>query len=54
MCLKRGRRANTLCVRDAVKPSIGYEANQFFFGFNYLDWRDGWPVVVAEDPTQGF
>jgi arabinan endo-1,5-alpha-L-arabinosidase len=29
-----------------VRPSVGYEADQFFFGFNYLDWKDGWPVVV--------
>jgi arabinan endo-1,5-alpha-L-arabinosidase len=39
-------------VRDAdadaivVKPSIGYEASQFLFGWNYVDWRDGWPVLV--------
>jgi arabinan endo-1,5-alpha-L-arabinosidase len=29
-----------------VRPSIGYEANEFQFGYNYLDWIDGWPVVV--------
>ncbi|KAF2629131.1 glycoside hydrolase family 43 protein [Macroventuria anomochaeta] len=29
-----------------VKPSVGFEADQFFFGWNYLEWRDGWPVVV--------
>jgi arabinan endo-1,5-alpha-L-arabinosidase len=32
---------------DAVRPSVGYEADQFFFGYNYLDWQDGWPVVVV-------
>lgn len=30
-----------------VRPSVGYEAQDFFFGYNYLDWDDGWPVVVA-------
>lgn len=30
-----------------VRPSVGYEKEQFFFGYNYLDWEDGWPVVVA-------
>lgn len=30
-----------------VRPSVGYAAEQFFFGYNYLDWKDGWPVVVA-------
>lgn len=29
-----------------VKPSVGYAANQFFFGFNYLDFSSGWPVLV--------
>ncbi|KAF2467292.1 endo-1,5-alpha-L-arabinosidase [Lindgomyces ingoldianus] len=29
-----------------VKPSVGYNADQFFFGFNYLDFSSGWPVVV--------
>ncbi|KAF9693077.1 hypothetical protein EKO04_008907 [Ascochyta lentis] len=29
-----------------VKPSVGYEADQFYFGWNFLEWRDGWPVVV--------
>lgn len=29
-----------------VRPSVGYEAGQFFFGWNYLEWRNGWPVVV--------
>lgn len=28
-----------------VRPSVGYEAGQFFFGWNYLEWREGWPVV---------
>jgi arabinan endo-1,5-alpha-L-arabinosidase len=31
---------------SAVNTSVGYEAQQFFFGFNFLDWQDGWPVVV--------
>ena len=30
-----------------VRPSVGYEAEDFFFGYNYLDWENGWPVVVA-------
>jgi arabinan endo-1,5-alpha-L-arabinosidase len=29
-----------------VRPSIGYDASQFLFGWNYLDWEDGWPVLV--------
>ncbi|KAH7084519.1 glycosyl hydrolase [Paraphoma chrysanthemicola] len=36
----------TVMYYHYVRPSIGYEADQFFFGFNYLDWKDGWPVVV--------
>ena len=28
-----------------VRPSVGYEAEQFFFGFNYLDFQSGWPVI---------
>ncbi|RAR13389.1 glycoside hydrolase family 43 protein [Stemphylium lycopersici] len=32
---------------NGVRPSVGYEKEQFFFGYNYLDWEDGWPVVVA-------
>jgi hypothetical protein len=44
-------RFNVICVDlanvDAVRPSVGYEADQFFFGYNYLDWQDGWPVVVT-------
>ncbi|KAF2732177.1 endo-1,5-alpha-L-arabinosidase [Polyplosphaeria fusca] len=29
-----------------VKPSVGYAAHQFFFGYNYLDFSTGWPIVV--------
>ena len=29
-----------------VRPRVGYAAEQFFFGFNYLEWEGGWPVVV--------
>ncbi|KAF2109897.1 glycosyl hydrolase [Lophiotrema nucula] len=29
-----------------VRPSVGYSAEQFFFGYNYLDFGSGWPVVV--------
>ncbi|KAJ4364526.1 hypothetical protein N0V83_009121 [Neocucurbitaria cava] len=29
-----------------VRRSIGYTAEKFFFGYNYLDFNDGWPVVV--------
>jgi len=32
-----------ICI---VRPSIGYKAELFFFGFNYMDWVDGWPVLV--------
>jgi arabinan endo-1,5-alpha-L-arabinosidase len=31
-----------------VRKSVGFEAEQFFFGWNYLEWRDGWPVVVKK------
>ena len=31
-----------------VKPSVGYAYEDFFFGFNYLDFSiDGWPRLVA-------
>ena len=30
-----------------VKPSVGYAYEQFFFGYNKLDFSSGWPVVVA-------
>jgi len=33
-------------LTGTVKPSVGFEAPDFFFGWNYLEWRDGWPVVV--------
>lgn len=29
-----------------VKPSIGYTYDQFFFGWNKLNFSSGWPVVV--------
>ncbi|KAF2193246.1 glycoside hydrolase family 43 protein [Zopfia rhizophila CBS 207.26] len=29
-----------------VKPSMGYAADQFFFGFNYLDFSSGWPAII--------
>jgi arabinan endo-1,5-alpha-L-arabinosidase len=32
----------------AVDPSVGYEYNQFLFGFNYVDVSSGWPLVVAK------
>ncbi|EFQ94984.1 hypothetical protein CFE70_004043 [Pyrenophora teres f. teres 0-1] len=37
----------TVMYYHYVRPSVGYAAEQFFFGYNYLDWKDGWPVVVA-------
>ncbi|CAN9366158.1 unnamed protein product [Alternaria alternata] len=37
----------TVMYYHYVRQSIGYEADQFFFGYNYLDWEDGWPVVVV-------
>ncbi|KAK5572326.1 hypothetical protein LTR43_002058 [Exophiala xenobiotica] len=30
-----------------VNPQIGYEFNDFQFGFNYFDLSSGWPVVVT-------
>lgn len=33
---------------ELVRPSVGYEAEDFFFGFNYLEWVDGWPVLVGD------
>ena len=29
-----------------VKPSVGYGYDQFYFGFNKLDFSSGWPVVI--------
>ncbi|KAH3971784.1 arabinan endo-1,5-alpha-L-arabinosidase [Parastagonospora nodorum] len=37
----------TVVYYHYVKKSVGFEAGDFFFGFNYLDWRDGWPYVVS-------
>ncbi|KAF1941407.1 endo-1,5-alpha-L-arabinosidase [Clathrospora elynae] len=37
----------TVMYYHYVRPSVGYEADQFFFGFNYIDWQNGWPIVVA-------
>ncbi|KAH7128705.1 glycosyl hydrolase [Dendryphion nanum] len=31
-----------------VRPSVGYEAEQFLFGWNYLSFETGWPVVVEK------
>ncbi|KAF2998923.1 hypothetical protein E8E13_006144 [Curvularia kusanoi] len=32
-----------------VRPSVGYNADQFFFGWNYLNWTmDGWPVISGQ------
>ncbi|OCK79047.1 glycoside hydrolase family 43 protein [Lepidopterella palustris CBS 459.81] len=30
-----------------VNPTIGYKAEDFLFGFNYLDFSSGWPVIVS-------
>ncbi|KAF2502327.1 Arabinanase/levansucrase/invertase, partial [Lophium mytilinum] len=30
-----------------VKPSIGYDSSQFQFGYNYLDFSSGWPVLTT-------
>jgi arabinan endo-1,5-alpha-L-arabinosidase len=30
-----------------VKPSVGYEYEKFFFGWNKLDFSTGWPEVVS-------
>ncbi|KAF1838927.1 endo-1,5-alpha-L-arabinosidase [Decorospora gaudefroyi] len=37
----------TVMYYHYVRQSVGYEADQFFFGYNYLGWQDGWPVVVV-------
>ena len=31
-----------------VDPTVGYAYEKFLFGFNYLDFSSGWPVVVAK------
>ena len=31
----------------SVNPSVGYHADQYLFGFNYLDFSSGWPVMVS-------
>lgn len=30
-----------------LKPSVGYAFEQYFFGYNKLDFSGGWPTVVA-------
>lgn len=30
-----------------VNPNVGYDFSQFLFGFNYLDFSSGWPVVSS-------
>lgn len=30
-----------------VRPSVSYEYDDFFFGWNKLDFGSGWPVVVS-------
>jgi arabinan endo-1,5-alpha-L-arabinosidase len=30
-----------------VQPSVGYDYDQFFFGYNKLDFSSGWPVAVS-------
>jgi arabinan endo-1,5-alpha-L-arabinosidase len=30
-----------------VDPKIGYAYKDFQFGFNYLDFSTGWPLVVS-------
>ncbi|KAF2864605.1 glycosyl hydrolase [Massariosphaeria phaeospora] len=37
---------NPVMYYHYVDPRIGYEAEKFQFGFNYLDFSSGWPVVV--------
>ncbi|EDU47848.1 endo-1,5-alpha-L-arabinase [Pyrenophora tritici-repentis Pt-1C-BFP] len=41
------RSGRTVMYYHYVRPSVGYAAEQFLFGYNYLDWKDGWPVVVG-------
>lgn len=30
-----------------VNPSVSYSYDDFYFGWNRLDFSSGWPVVVA-------
>ncbi|KAH9870917.1 hypothetical protein J1614_006489, partial [Plenodomus biglobosus] len=32
-----------------IRLRVSYDNEKKFFGFNYLDWDDGWPVVVPAD-----
>jgi len=42
--------SEALTGRAAVRPSVSYENEQKFFGFNYLEWKDdGWPVLASAD-----
>ncbi|KAH8698185.1 glycosyl hydrolase [Phaeosphaeriaceae sp. PMI808] len=36
----------TVIYYHYVRPSMGYAAENFFFGFNFLEWENGWPVLV--------
>jgi len=40
----------TIMLYHYVRPSVSYENEQKFFGFNYLEWKDdGWPVLASAD-----
>lgn len=41
-----GRSGRKIMLTILVRPSHSYKDTEKFFGFNYLDWVDGWPVVV--------
>jgi arabinan endo-1,5-alpha-L-arabinosidase len=30
-----------------VDKTVGYAGDQFLFGWNYLDFSSGWPVVAS-------
>ncbi|KAF2849763.1 glycoside hydrolase family 43 protein [Plenodomus tracheiphilus IPT5] len=36
----------TMMSYHYIRPSVSYDNEKKFFGFNYLEWQDGWPVVV--------
>ncbi|KAF2639649.1 endo-1,5-alpha-L-arabinosidase [Massarina eburnea CBS 473.64] len=38
----------TVMYYHYVKPSLGFDATQFQFGFNYLEFQNGWPVAVSK------
>ncbi|KAH6629694.1 glycosyl hydrolase [Boeremia exigua] len=41
-----GQEGRDVIYYHYVNPNVGYAADEFFFGWNYLEWEDGWPVVA--------